>query len=91
MAIYRSDRRGWAALLRSREIGRGCEALALPEAARIAAATRRDTGETAASTRVEPADFGDRLGAYIVQEGAAVETHFGNAHTRADHHATRGV
>jgi len=81
---------GWGALLRSRSIQGGCMRAAIPEAARIRAATPVDTGETQTSTHVEPADFGDRKGAVIVQDGASVQQHFGNAVTRATHYATRG-
>ncbi len=92
MARFELDRRGFAQLLRSREIGAGCERIAHGPAAVIRGNTPVDTGETAASTHVEAANFGDRRGAWIVQDGTgAVATHFGNAHTRADHHATRGL
>lgn len=84
------DRRGIAAFLRSPGVGGGCLSVARDQARVIAARTPRDTGETAASTRAERAMFADRAGAYIVQEGAGVQTHFGNARTRAQHHATRG-
>jgi hypothetical protein len=90
MARYDPDRRGFGELLRSRVVQKACLDVAGPEAARIAAATPRDTGKTAATTRVEPADFGDRKGAYIVQEGASVAVNFGNARTPAQHYVHRG-
>ena len=90
MATFVENPRGLARLLRSKDMQQGCVRAAQPEAARIKAATPVDTRETADSTRVEPADFGDRLGALIVQEGAAVAVNFGNARTRAQHYANRG-
>lgn len=84
------DRRGMGAFLRSAQVQAGCVRAAGPEAARIRAATPVDTSETVDSTRVEPADFGDRKGALIIQEGAAVQLNFGNARTRAIHHVDRG-
>jgi hypothetical protein len=87
---YDHNSRGWGQLLRSRSIGSGCERAAVPEAARIAAATPVGTGETRDSTRIEPYDFGDRRGAVIVQDGASVQQHYGNAVTRATHYAHRG-
>lgn len=91
MARFELDRQGIAAYLRtSPQLAAGCLRVAEQQAVIIAARTPKETGETAASTRAEPAQFRDRVGAYVVQEGQGVRTHFGNARTRADHHATRG-
>ena len=90
MGDFTIDHRGFAELLRSQGMQRACIEEARPEAARVAAATPRDSGETAGTTRVEGADFGDRKGAYIVQEGASVQTNFGNARVRAQHYVNRG-
>lgn len=91
MGEFQVDHQGLAAYLRtSPELAAGCLRIATVQAARIAARTPVDTGHTAATTRAEPAHFGDRVGAYVIQEGAGVQTNFGNARTRADHHATRG-
>lgn len=91
MADFEIDHRGFASYLRtSPDLAAGCLRIATQQAAVIAARTPVETGATAASTHAEPAQFRDRVGAYVVQEGAGVQTHFGNARTRADHHATRG-
>lgn len=89
MARFEWNHREAGRYLRSAEVGRGCEAVARTEAAKIAARTPRDTGVTAASTRSEGAMFPDRRGAWITQEGVGVALQFGNARTRAQHHATR--
>lgn len=86
---FELDRRGIGEFLRSGKVGRGCEAVAHTEAAGLAARTPRDTGETAASTEVEGALIDDRRGAWISQAGVAVALQWGNARTRARHHATR--
>lgn len=88
-ARFELDRRGIGQFLRSAPVGRGCEGVARTEAAALAARTPRDTGATAASTRVGSAMFTDRRGAWISQEGVSVALQFGNARTRARHHATR--
>lgn len=52
-------------------------------AQRVADATPVDTGETRASTRVEPARAPDgSAAARVVQAGAAVELQFGNSRVR---------
>ena len=91
VARFETDRKGIGEFLRSAEVGRGCEAVARAEAARIVARTPVDTGETAASTRVEPAMFADRRGAWIIQEGVSVALEFGNERTPPQHHVSRGL
>lgn len=88
---FELDRRGVGQFLRSAPVGRGCEVIARGEAAALAARTPRDTGDTAESTSVEGAMFADRRGAWISQAGVAVALEWGNARTRARHHATRGM
>lgn len=89
MARFELDRRGIGAFLLSDGVGRGCESVARDEARALVARTPRDTGETAESTAVEGATFTDRRGAWISQAGVAVALQWGNARTRAQHHATR--
>ena len=88
-ARFDLNHRGIGLYLKSVPLGLGVERVADGEAAKLAARTPRDTGETAASTRVGSAMFGDRRGAWISQAGVAVAQHFGNARTRAQHYATR--
>lgn len=91
MARFELDRRGIGEFLRSAPVGHGCESVARGEARELAARTPRETGETADSTSVEGAMFSDRRGAWISQAGVAVALQWGNARTRAQHHATRGM
>lgn len=69
----------------SAEIEKIAMRVAYPIAARVAAATPRDTSRTATSTRVEgghrSAD-GKTLAVWVVQSAAAVQQQFGNAHER---------
>ena len=89
MARFDLDRRGIGHYLKSVPLGIAVERVAEDEARKIAARTPRDTGVTAASTRVGSAMFSDRRGAWISQAGVAVALQWGNARTRARHHATR--
>jgi hypothetical protein len=78
---YEPDQAGMRALLASREMQQVCVAAGQPIAAAWAAVTPRDTGETAASTRVEADRTPDgRAGAKVVQGGASVPQIWGDEH-----------
>lgn len=89
MANFDLNRRGIGLYLRSVPLGAAVERVAEEEARKLAARTPRETGETAASTRVGSAMFPDRRGAWISQAGASVAQHWGNARTSPQHYATR--
>jgi hypothetical protein len=80
-------------ILNSPETERALVARAGPMAEQIRARTPEDSGETAASTRVEPGHRnakGDRIAVRIVQDGAALQLQYGHGNTRAIRHMTSG-